>query len=245
MAIYRQVYTTFWNDDAKVVDDFTPEDKYFYLYLLTNPHTTLSGVYEISEKSMARETGYNEDTVKRLRDRMAEVHKVICYDPNTKEILLLNWHKYNWTSSDKLRAAIEKQIPQIKTDAFRNYVFSLLNGDTVSIPYPYPMDTPVTNTVTVSVLNKDSNKKKIKHKYGEYKNVLLTDEEVEKLKNKYPSDWELRIKELDEGIEQYGYSYKNHYLTIIKWGEKHSKEKAKPQTELGYSMKSVRLEDFK
>ena len=76
MAIYRTVHITFWTD-PKVDDDFTPEDKYFYLYLLTNPHTTLCGCYEISMKQMVRETGYNEDTVKRLLKRMEYTHGVI------------------------------------------------------------------------------------------------------------------------------------------------------------------------
>ncbi len=58
----------FWTD-ARVVDEFTPEDKYFYLYVLTNPHTNLAGCYEISIKQMVNETGYNRDTVERLLDR--------------------------------------------------------------------------------------------------------------------------------------------------------------------------------
>ena len=65
MATFRSIHLTFWTD-SKVDDDFTPEDKYFYLYLLTNPHTNLCGCYEISTKQMIRETGYNEDTVKAL-----------------------------------------------------------------------------------------------------------------------------------------------------------------------------------
>ena len=51
MAIYRNVRLSFWTDN-KVIDEFTPEDKYFYLYLLTNPQTNLCGCYETSYKSM-------------------------------------------------------------------------------------------------------------------------------------------------------------------------------------------------
>ena len=42
MAIFRKVNNGFWEDE-KVVDDFTPEDKYFMLYLMTNPHTNQVG----------------------------------------------------------------------------------------------------------------------------------------------------------------------------------------------------------
>ena len=58
MAFYRNISINFWTD-SKIDDDFTPEDKYFYLYLLTNPHTNICGCYEISMKQMERETGYN------------------------------------------------------------------------------------------------------------------------------------------------------------------------------------------
>ena len=59
MAIYRNISLSFWTDQ-KVEDDFTPEDKYMYLYLLTNPYTNIIGCYEISVKQISRQTGYNE-----------------------------------------------------------------------------------------------------------------------------------------------------------------------------------------
>lgn len=55
-----------------------------------------------------------------------------------------------------------------------------------------------------------------KHKYGEYKHVLLKDEELQTLKNDY-SNWEELIKYLDEYIEMKGYKAKSHYLCIKKW----------------------------
>lgn len=56
-----------------------------------------------------------------------------------------------------------------------------------------------------------------KHKYGEYKNVLLTDKEKEKLLEKFGKDTDYWINKLDFGIEQKGYKYKSHYLTILNW----------------------------
>ena len=155
MALYRTVNLSFWTD-PKVDDDFTPEDKYFYLYLLTNPHTNLVGCYEVSMKQMCRETGYNEDTVLRLLDRMSEQHDVIRFSQETKEVLILNWHKYNWTSSSKVLSAVLSSAMGIKRDSFRAYIAQQLeaygvNTDTLSIPYGYRMDTTVTVTDTVSV----------------------------------------------------------------------------------------------
>lgn len=68
MAIYRNIQLSFWSD-SKVTDDFTPEDKYFYLYLLTNPQTNICGCYQISYSQMESQTGYNRETINRLIER--------------------------------------------------------------------------------------------------------------------------------------------------------------------------------
>ena len=62
----------------------------------------------------------------------------------------------------------------------------------------------------------DTAKANSKHKYGEYGNVLLKDEELQKLKEEY-ENWEELIKYLDEYIEMKGYKAKSHYLCIKKW----------------------------
>jgi len=59
-----------------------------------------------------------------------------------------------------------------------------------------------------------------KHKHGEYGHVSLSDKDLEKLKAGFPDSWSERIKSLDEGIEQFGYKYKNHYLSILSWARK-------------------------
>lgn len=62
-------------------------------------------------------------------------------------------------------------------------------------------------------------KKEVKHKYGEYKNVLLTDTELEKLKTEY-SDYQDRIERLSSYVESTGKKYKSHYATIRMWARK-------------------------
>lgn len=78
MAIFRQVHTDFWTD-SKVSDNFTPEDRYFMLFLLTNPSTNMIGCYEISKKNMAFLLGYSIDTVNSLVLRFTNVHKIMLY----------------------------------------------------------------------------------------------------------------------------------------------------------------------
>lgn len=75
-----------------------------------------------------------------------------------------------------------------------------------------------TNKSNKEELNTDLLKNTQKKKYGEFQNVLLTDEEVEKLKANLP-DWEKWIETLSHGIALKGYKYKSHYLAILKWSK--------------------------
>ena len=59
-----------------------------------------------------------------------------------------------------------------------------------------------------------------KHKYGQYKNVLLSDDEFEKLKTEFPEDWEERIERVSEYCASKGATYKNYLATIRSWARK-------------------------
>ena len=68
----------------------------------------------------------------------------------------------------------------------------------------------------VTATKKPKKDKPVKHKHGEYNNVLLTDEELDKLKTKFP-DWENRIERLSEYMASTG---KSHYVTILSWSRR-------------------------
>ena len=154
MAVYRNISLSFWTD-SKVEDTFTPEDKYMYLYLLTNPYTNICGCYEISIRQISRQIGYNEESVERILYRLEYTHKVIVYHNETKELLIINWGRYNWTRSEKLAKPIMATIAKIKHPLFRDYVTMRYENidtiNTVSIPYQYGIDTTVSVTVTDTV----------------------------------------------------------------------------------------------
>ena len=141
MAIYTPIYESFWTD-AKVVENFTPEDKLFMFYCLTNPHKNIIGCYEISKKQMAYEIGYNEDTISKLLERMENTHKVIKYNNSTRELYIINFYKYNWTKSEKLDKPILKEIEKIKCAEFKNTLIELYNNrESVEEPYKQTMQT--------------------------------------------------------------------------------------------------------
>lgn len=62
-------------------------------------------------------------------------------------------------------------------------------------------------------------KRAVRHKYGEYNNVLLTDEQMAKLQAEFP-DWQERIERLSSYMASHGKSYKDHLATIRNWAKK-------------------------
>lgn len=132
MAKYRQVHTTFWNDSF--VLDLTPEEKYFYLYLMTNDQTTQCGIYELPKRIIEMQTGYNRETVEKLLKRFEEYEKVK-YNDSTKEVFMTNWAKYNWINSIKVITCIDKELKTVKFRPFVNQYIEVLQG------YGYRIDT--------------------------------------------------------------------------------------------------------
>lgn len=185
MALYRNIHLSFWQD-TKVTDDFTPEDRYFYLYLLTNPHTNLCGCYEISVKQMANEMGYDVKKVIKLIERFSSIHNLIRYSNTGRELLIFHWSKYNWTSSEKFRKPLLQEIQNVKTEGFREYLLKLFNGenakygiDTVSRKEKYRINTDcmdttdtVTDTDTITDTVSDSESDTDKSKLTEIKEII-------------------------------------------------------------------------
>ena len=75
------------------------------------------------------------------------------------------------------------------------------------------------NNTSINNINKKKNIKK--KRYGQFSNVLLTDEEYAKLEK---SNLLTYIDSLDSYIESKGKKYKSHYATILNWSRKDQTE---------------------
>lgn len=121
MAKFRQVYTEFW-EDPKVQEEFTPEDRYFYLYLLTNPRTTQIGIYQITKKQIAFELGYSTESINALIDRFENHHKLIKYNIETREIAIKNWGRYNFNKAGKpVEDCVRSELSRVKDNDLIEY----------------------------------------------------------------------------------------------------------------------------
>jgi predicted phage replisome organizer len=133
--------------------------------------------------------------------------------------MLTNWAKYqNEDGLNKIREQTRKRVAKHRENQ------KLLGGN-VTVTLRNATDIDIEEDIDKE---KDiKNKKPVRHKYGMYKNVLLSDTDLEKLKTEF-SDWEDRIERLSEYIASKGKSYKNHLATIRAWARKE-----KPQNKVG------------
>ena len=112
MAVYRHIHIDYWQDGF--VLDLTPEEKYFYIYLMTNSKTSQCGIYELPKRIIETETGYNRETVDKLLDRFVD-YKKIRYCKETGEVFLINWIKHNKIVSPKVKKCVYEELKKIKS----------------------------------------------------------------------------------------------------------------------------------
>lgn len=132
---YRYINTRFWNDSY--ISELDPIEKLLFIYLLTNGHTNISGIYEIPLKIMAIETGIDESMFKkifpRLKDKIRYIEGIV---------VIKNFIKHQETGSDTVQVGILNCLRDINLDFLKNvvskgfYVMPPYYMDTLCIPYP-------------------------------------------------------------------------------------------------------------
>lgn len=121
MAVFRKIHTTFWSDSF--IQTLTPEQKFFFLYLLTNERTRACGVYETSLRQISFDTGYNIETVQKLLDFFEECGKVR-FSAVSCEVAIKNWNKYNGSRSPDVQSLVNKELKNIKNKDLIKWVHS-------------------------------------------------------------------------------------------------------------------------
>lgn len=117
MAKYRHIHCEFWNDE-KVELEMTPEDKYLMLYILTNDRTNSIGIYGITFKRIAYQTGYSVESVSNIVERLEKLN-LIQYSKEHKEVCIINWGRWNLNKGGKpIEDAIIKDLKTVKNELF-------------------------------------------------------------------------------------------------------------------------------
>ena len=147
-------------------------------------------------------------------------------------VVIKHWKIHNYIRNDRYKETVykeERALLEIK----ENGAYTEL--DTTGIPSGIPSDNQTGYKMETQVrlgevrlgesrvgevIEEAAPPKSTRHKYGLYKNVLLTDEDLAKLQEEFPHDYSDRIERLSEYMASTGKSYKNHLATIRNWAKK-------------------------
>ncbi len=182
-------------------------------------------------KMLADELDFEENTVQ-LALKALEQFNMIVTDGNF--FTIAGWEEYqNVEGLDKIREQTRQRVAahreKQKLLSSRNVTCNatVTDSNATDIDIDKDIEGDKDKEIDIKKSSAKASAKPTRHKYGQYKNVLLSDEDMEKLKAEFPADWEQRIERLSEYIESKGAKYKNHLATIRSWARKEKKPYAK------------------
>jgi hypothetical protein len=129
-----------WNDGE--VLSYPPPVKLLFVYLWTNSHKNLAGLYELPMPTMRHETGLTE---KQLRDGLAALYPKILFDPERNLVWVVNHVKHQFLRKGKVSPKIVQAVRKcLLADVPEGHPFIgefLKKYKVLGIGYPYPTDT--------------------------------------------------------------------------------------------------------
>jgi predicted phage replisome organizer len=161
-------------------------------------------------KMLADELGFEENTVQLALASLERLNMIVA---NQGFFSIAGWEEYqNIEGMDKIREQNRLRKQKQRAKAALPEVCHVMSRDS------HATDIEEDKEIDREE-EKEKNNKPSKHKYGEYSNVLLSDEELAKLKSEF-SDWEARIERLSSYMASTGKRYKSHLATIRNWARK-------------------------
>lgn len=105
----------FWNDE-QIIDEYSPEDKLFMMYLFTCPRGNSIGIFKMPIKLMAFEIGYSPEAIRTLIDRFMNKYGRITYDYEVQEIAIHHALKYTINKGGKpMEEMIERMLKDVSS----------------------------------------------------------------------------------------------------------------------------------
>lgn len=117
---YRTVSTRFWKD--KWIRSLDPIEKMVYLYLLTNPETTICGVYQTTLDEIAHDTGVDHRQLSLILERFAAEGKAALY--MDEWVIIPNFLKHQNLTSPKIQKGVERELENVP-EAVISYSLSI------------------------------------------------------------------------------------------------------------------------
>ena len=171
-----------------------------------------------SPKSIMRQAGASTDDLNLLMAKRF----ILAFDSGI--IVIKHWRIHNYIQKDRYKESkyIEEKAT-LTLDQNGAYTECIQDVSTLDTQVRLGKDRDRLEVGKDSVgedIEEAAPPKITRHKYGYYNNVLLSDEEMMKLAEEFPTDLKDRIERLSEYIASTGKKYKSHLATIRAWSRK-------------------------
>ena len=166
--MYRTVDIRLWTDPK--VHSLPPREKLLFLYLLTNPHTDLSGLYYLPLSLVIYETGLTRQVICKGIDTLSD-RTLIRYDRQTDTIWVVNMLRYQ-SKSKKITQHVATHFAGIhKSPLIQDF---LDHYKDLTIPYKYHND-----TVTIPNRYKEQEQYQDKEQDKDKKHTQLSTDKID------------------------------------------------------------------
>ena len=237
MAERRMFAKTIIDSDAFLDMPLSTQSLYFHLSMRADDDGFIN-----NPKKVQRMIGCADDDLKLL------IAKNFIIPFESGIVVIKHWKIHNYIRNDRYKETVyQEEKALLETKENKAYTLGIPNGYQMDTQVRLGKDRLVKDSIEEYIPESDDSasapkkSKTVKHKYGEYNNVLLTDEELDKLKDEY-IDWQERIENLSSYVASTGKSYKSHYATIRNWARKDKGVKPVPKATYHKQTKAEELD---
>lgn len=107
--------TAFWEDAW--ISELDATEKYFYIYLFTNPRSNIIGFFQLPERRICFDTGLSPEIVKTLLKKFQDDYKKIHYDHEW--VFVKNKIKFQNLNNSKIKKGVLNIFNNINNDRFK------------------------------------------------------------------------------------------------------------------------------
>lgn len=161
----------------------------------------------VAPRKVLRLYGGTEDSLKVL------ILKEFIIPFSSGVIVITDWKRNNYLDKNKVKDTIYQEEKKQLTYNEETEKYESLT----KVKQKLNQYSIVENSIEYNIKEKNIKKRK----FGEFNNVLLTDEEYRKLEN---ANLLTYIEKLSSYIASKGKKYKSHYATILNWSRKEKKD---------------------
>lgn len=116
MAKLRYIKDSFWSDEW--IEWLSLEEKWFFLYLLTNQYVSLTGIYPLTIRKMAFELNSSMEFVQKTLEKFQQAKKVYYLGGNIIIVNFVKNQKLGWWEN-KLVKWIVRELEQIPSETLK------------------------------------------------------------------------------------------------------------------------------